>query len=143
MTGIMNIGQSNYINAIIECLSNIQQLTNNLLQKHGTYNIQQQPLCFSYSNLLFDLFHTKLKSIDPGLFKQLIEYLNPIFQKKNQDNVDAEVFLLFIIDTLHEELLSDKNNKEIDLLQQEMNSLNEHMMFKDFLNEYNCNSTIV
>ena len=94
-------------------------MTKNLLQKHGTYNIQQQPLCFSYSNLLFDLFHTRSKSIDPILFKQIIENLNPMFQQKNQNNVDAETFLLFIINKLHEELGShfDNNNKEIGSLQ--------------------------
>ena len=29
--------------------------------------------------------------------KQIIENLNPMFQKKNQNNVNAEDFLLFII----------------------------------------------
>ena len=59
-----------------------------------------------------------------------------MFQQKNQNNVDAETFLLFIINKLHEELGShfDNNNKEIGSLQQELNSQNEQKMLNDFLN---------
>ena len=60
------------MNAIIECLSNIRQLSNDLLKRYGSYNINTQPLVVSYSSLIFDLLHTKEKYIEPKLFNEII-----------------------------------------------------------------------
>ena len=143
--GLANVGQSCYMNATIECLSNIQSLSNNLLQSYGTYDINSQPLCVSYSSLIYKLFHTNEKYIEPRLFKDIIGKLNPLFEGNHA--ADAKDLIFFIIETLHKELLpqskNNNENNEIDFLQQEQNARNEKKMFDEFIKEYELNKTIV
>ena len=142
--GLMNVGQSCYMNATIECLSNVEELSSKLLQKYGIFDVETQPLCLSFSSLLYELFHTKEKYIAPKLFKEIIGKLNPLFEGNHA--ADAKDLIFFIIETLHKELLKpnpNKNNNEVDFLQQEINSQNEIIMLKDFLKEYEANRTFV
>ena len=141
--GLMNVGQSCYMNATIECLSNIKSLSNNLLSLYGSFDVKEKPLCLSYSSLLYELFHTKEKYIEPKLFKEIIGKLNPLFEGNHA--ADAKDLIFFIIETLHKELCppSNDNNNEIDFVQQELNSQNEQKMLNDFLNELGKTSTIV
>ena len=142
--GLVNVCHSGYLNATIECLSNIKKLTSGLLMAYGSYDVGTQPLCTSYSSLLYELFHTKGTNINPSLFKEIIGKLNPLFTG-NQGG-DAKDLIFFMIETLHKELLSPlKNNnlRKSDFLQQEMNSQNEQIMLNDFINEFNLKTTLV
>ena len=142
--GLYNVGQSCYMNATLECLSNVRKLSNKLLESYGTFDIDQQPLCVSYSSLLFDLLHTKEKSIRPILFKQIIGKLNPLFEGNHA--ADAKDLIFFLIETMHKELQNPDtniNNKEINFAQQELDAQNEQKMLNDFFAEYNSNRTIV
>ena len=142
--GLFNVGQSCYMNATIECLSNIKDLSNKLLRRYGTFDIDKQPLCVSYSSLLYDLLHTKEKSIRPILFKQIIGKLNPLFEGNHA--ADAKDLIFYIIETLHKELQTpnpNKNNIEINFAQQEIDAQNEQKMLKDFFAEFDSNKTII
>ena len=142
--GLMNVGQSCYMNATIECLSNIKSLAINLLMAYGSYEIGTQPLLASFSSLLFDLFHTKKEYIEPRIFKKIIGKLNPLFEGDHA--ADAKDLIFFIIETLHKEKLGNSknnNNNEIDFLHQEMISTNEQLMFEDFIKEFELNRTFV
>ena len=142
--GLVNVGHSGYLNATIECLSNIKKLTSGLLMAYGSYDVGTQPLCTSYSSLLYELFHTKGTNINPSLFKEIIGKLNPLFLG-NQGG-DAKDLIFFMIETLHKELLGPlKNNnlRKSDFLQQEMNSQNEQIMLNDFINEFNSKTTLI
>ena len=141
--GLMNVGQSCYMNATLECLSNIKSLSNNLLSLYGSFDAKEKPLCLSYSSLLYELFHTKEQYIAPKLFKEIIGKLNPLFEGNHA--ADAKDLIFFIIETLHKELCppSNDNNNEIDFVQQELNSQNEQKMLSDFLKELGKTSTIV
>ena len=59
--GLQNVGQSSYMNATIQCLNNISELTNKLLNLYNTQqiNIEKHPLAYAFSNLLYDLNNTK------------------------------------------------------------------------------------
>ena len=142
--GLENVGQSCYMNATIECLSNVKSLSNYLLENYGRYNIDNQPLCAAYSSLLYELFHTKESSIKPKLFKEIIGKLNPLFEGNKA--ADAKDLIFFIIETLHKELITTpktSNFNEIDFLKQEENSRDEQKMLNDFLNEFRANTTKV
>ena len=142
LAGLTNVGQSCYMNATIECLSNIRQLSNDLLKRYGSYNINTQPLVVSYSSLIFDLLHTKEKYIVPKLFKDIIGNLNPLFEGNHA--ADAKDLIFFLIETMHKELLppsQNNNNNNINFLQQEMNSRDEKIMFNEFIKEFQANST--
>ena len=70
--GLRNVGQSSYMNATIECLSDIKRLFYTFLQNYGRYDIDTQPLCVSHSSLLLELFHTKETYIKPTTFNFLL-----------------------------------------------------------------------
>ena len=131
------------MNAVIDCLSNIKMLSYNLLRRYGTFDIETQPLCASFSSLLYDIFHTKEKYIKPDLFKKIIGLLNPLFAEYH--DADAKNLTYFFIETLHKELLPSSNieNNIFDLLQEDTNFYDEQKMLNDFFNEYNSNKTII
>ena len=141
--GLLNVGQSCYMNATIQCLSNIKGLSHNILLNFGTFDQERQPLCLAYSNLIYELLHTRDKYINPQVFKNVIGGLNPLFE--GNQAADAKDLIFFIIETLHKELLPPpmNNAKEIDFFQQEMNSNNEQIVFQNFITELSANQTIV
>ena len=143
--GLVNVGQSCYMNATIECLSNIKSLSNHLIENYGNYNSKTQPLCVSYSSLLYELIFTNKNCIEPKLFKEIIGKLNPLFEGNHA--ADAKDLIFFIIETLHKELLPPSNNNnennEIDFLQQEQNAKDENKMLNEFIKEFNLNRTII
>ena len=111
---------------------------------YGSYDVQTQPLCTSYTSLLYDLFHTKGKFINPKIFKEIIGKLNPLFE--GDLGGDAKDLIIFMIETLNKELLPPvKNNnlRKSDFIQQEMNSQNEQIMLNDFLNEFKAKQTYI
>ena len=133
--------QSIYINAVINCLSNIKGLSKFLLKQYVEFDLEKQPLCVSYSNLLYELFHTKEPYIKIDLFYQICEKLNPIFSKKNEKEIEAKDFLLFIMNSLHKELLpiNKDNNSQIE----DIDSYDEKKAHKSFLKKYDSNKTII
>ena len=143
--GLVNVSQSCYMNATIECLSNIKSLSNYLIQGYSTYNIDSQPLCVSFSSLLYDLIYTKQKYIEPKIFKEILGKLNPLFEGNHA--ADAKDLIFFIIETLHKELLPPSNNNnennEIDFLQQEQNAKDENKMLNEFIKEFKLNKTTI
>ena len=145
--GLQNFGQTCYMNATLQCLTNVTSLTNKLLNIYfqNKLNIQQHPLTFAYSNLLFEFKTTTQSYIVPTTFKTTLETLNPLFQG-NQAS-DAKDVLFFIIERMHQELKPPENPNEIvqfDFMQQEIEARNEVLTLNKFLNELkNKNSTII
>ena len=140
-TGLQNLGQTCYMNATIECLSNIKELTDYLLSQYGTYTPITNPLTTVYTNLICQLFTTNEKYISPNLFKTTIGKLNSLF--KGMHAADSKDLLFFIIETLHKEL-TVKNinilmniNTQKNYYQLELEAQNEEIMFKNFLNDFN------
>ena len=137
--GLQNLGQTCYMNSTLQCLSNISSITNHLLKRLGTFNINTQPLTVSYSNLLNDLFNSNKQYIVPSIFKELIGKLNPLFEGNHA--ADAKDLLFFIIEKLHLEL--NKNSNQIqstqDFAQLEEKSKNEKEMLESFLKDFQLN----
>ena len=146
-SGLENIGQTCYMNSTIQCLSNVKGLSDVLLKNYGNYDYESQPLALAYSNLLYDLFNNKEKSIAPKLFKEIIGLLNPLF--KGNHAADSKDLLFFLIETLHKELNNGSNYIQIDCIQidfnqQEIDSRDENKMLQKFVIDYNLrNSSIV
>ena len=140
-TGLQNVGQSCYMNATIQCLSNINELSNHLLKKYEKqdFNIDTQPLTVAFSSLLFELLNSKDKYIVPSLFKEIIGKLNPLFEGFHA--ADSKDLIFFIIEKLHKELNKPQQNQnqnhQIDYNQQELESRNEQLMLNKFINDFN------
>ena len=138
-TGLKNLLQTCYMNATIQCLSNIKALTDYLLSHLGKFNVKEQPLITQYTNLLSELFYTKEKYVDPSLFKKVIGELNPLFQ--GLDAGDSKDLLFYILEAIHNELIPEQkiviNNKK-DFHQLELESKDETKMLKNFFDDFNA-----
>ena len=75
MTGIENSDKNSFINATIQCLSNIKELSNYFLKKYGKFDLEKQEMAFAYSSLLYELFNYKQKFISINLFNQSIFHM--------------------------------------------------------------------
>jgi ubiquitin C-terminal hydrolase len=135
------------MNASLQCLTNIQSLSDELLQMHSQnkINTNQHPLTFAYTNLLYEFKTTFQSYIIPKSFKEVLEVLNPLF--KGNQAADAKDLIFFIIERLHQELkppeISLNNFNQIDFMQQEIEARNEELTRQKFLNELKLKNTSI
>ena len=135
-SGLQNIGQTCYMNATIECLSNIKEITDYLLSLNENFISKKNSLTLSYRSLLVELFLTGQECIVPEIFKSVIGELNPLFQGKHA--ADSKDLLFFLIERLHlENNVENKNipNIQKNYYQLELESRYEKLMFQNFLND--------
>jgi ubiquitin C-terminal hydrolase len=147
-SGLQNIGQTCYMNATIECLSNIREITDHLLNLNENFIPKKNNLTLSYRNLLIELFRSGQKSVVPEVFKYVIGELNPLFQGNHA--ADSKDLVFFIIERLHQELNIENKykNKYIqnfqkDFYQLELESRDENLMFQNFINDFNLKSNSI
>ncbi|XP_075567236.1 ubiquitin carboxyl-terminal hydrolase 33 isoform X3 [Pelecanus crispus] len=104
LTGLKNIGNTCYMNAALQALSNCPPLTHFFLDCGGLAQTDKKPaISKSYLKLMTELWHkSRPGSVVPtGLF-QGIKTVNPTFRGYSQQ--DAQEFLRCLMDLLHEEL---------------------------------------
>lgn len=118
LTGIVNLGNTCYMNSAIQCLSNTISLTDFFLTKTFLKNIKMDHkytcLVNEYYRLLDGIWSENC-TVSPNSFnetvkKLAIDYgLNLNFTYFSQN--DVQEFLVFIIDNMHEALSSKVNIK--------------------------------
>ena len=69
---IVNMGQISYMNSTIQCLSNIKELSDFLINNFSSFNYTSNLLTTAYTNLLFELLINKdnKKFMEPTEFKK-------------------------------------------------------------------------
>ncbi|XP_028318407.1 LOW QUALITY PROTEIN: ubiquitin carboxyl-terminal hydrolase 20 [Gouania willdenowi] len=104
LTGMKNIGNSCYMNAALQALSNCPPLTQFFLDCSGLVRTDKKPaLCKSYHKLISELWHKKRPSyVVPTSLSHGIKLVNPMFRGYAQQ--DTQEFLRCLMDQLHEEL---------------------------------------
>uniref|UniRef100_A0A8C5GIQ6 Ubiquitin carboxyl-terminal hydrolase n=1 Tax=Gouania willdenowi TaxID=441366 RepID=A0A8C5GIQ6_GOUWI len=104
LTGLKNIGNTCYMNAALQALSNCPPLTQFFLECGGLVRTDKKPaLCKSYQKLVSDLWHKNRPSyVVPTTLFQGIKAINPMFRGYSQQ--DSQEFLRCLMDQLHEEL---------------------------------------
>ena len=112
--GLQNVGATCYMNATLECLIHMKELSQLLLSafffKYPRENkeyAEKHKLTLNYINLLSQVFFPKLngnqsKNYAPYEFKAIISELNPLFQGVQAN--DAKDLLQCILENLHNEL---------------------------------------
>jgi ubiquitin C-terminal hydrolase len=126
------------MNATIQCLSNIKDLTDYLLGNLGKLDANKQPLTTQYTNLLSGLFYSKQKFVDPTLFQKVVGELNPLFQ--GFEAGDSKDLLLYILEAIHNELTPEQNNvkkNQKNFFQLELESRDEKKMLQNFYDDFN------
>ena len=143
LLGLFNIGQSCYMNATIECLSNIKEISDVLLQPEYLIKDNSKLLTSVYSELLSNLFYPNKeildkKGVEPTTFKIILGFLNPLFQGSQAG--DSKDLIFFLIETLHEELnegkIESENIPEIFDSNSPEISTNKNKMLQNFRNEF-------
>ncbi|KAL6096626.1 usp20 [Pungitius sinensis] len=111
LTGMKNIGNSCYMNAALQALSNCPPLTQFFLDCSGLVRTDKKPaLCRSYQKLISELWHKKRPSyVVPTSLSHGIKLVNPMFRGYAQQvgassQQDTQEFLRCLMDQLHEEL---------------------------------------
>ena len=135
-TGLKNIENASYMNSAIQCLSNINYLSDYLIKNFGNFDIEKQPLSTAFSSLVYDLFNTQNKYISPLLFKKIIGKLNSLFEGIHE--ADIKDFIFFLLNRLHKELNKSNYSEKfkIDNAQFEEDSFDENKMFRNFVKVY-------
>ena len=139
--GLQNIGQTRYMNSTIQCMSNIPEISDYLINNFNVFNSNTHPLTLAFNNLLINLLINpeNKKYINPKYFKSVVGELNPLFEGYQAG--DSKDLLFFLIERLHSELNMPKQNNfpnQIkDFNQLEIQARNKVLMFNNFIQEFN------
>ena len=117
LTGLKNLGNSSYINSIIQCLSNTPELmyyyVSGLYKKDIRLSEGKKKgfvpgkLSKEFADLLGKMWIDSKKIVNPQDIKYAICDLTNIFNNNNQH--DSSEFLMFLLNFLHDEINKDKS----------------------------------
>ena len=132
--GLENVGATCYMNATLQCLAHINNLTIYLLKPENIQIIQKNmlrnKLTHAYLNVLINLWqNTNIAHYAPNYFKQVISEMNPLF-KGIQAN-DSKDLILFLLETMHNEL-NKPNNPNSQQNNEVINQFDFNEAFKSF-----------
>lgn len=119
--GLKNMGSSCYINLTVQVLFGLERFNQLFLQQSSTLgrifqNLHKQPkLAESVANLLSTFNANGGANIAPTKFLRVLSSLKPDFNIPFEQQ-DAQEFLLFVIDKLHEELAMQPMSDSVDYL---------------------------
>ncbi|OWB70070.1 thiol-dependent ubiquitinyl hydrolase activity protein [[Candida] boidinii] len=129
MTGLTNLGNSCYMNCILQCLAGTTKLVEFFIKgdykKHININSKlgsKGILASEFANLLLDIYMKSNKYkptyISPIRFRKIIASLNSVYRTTEQQ--DCSEFLNYILDSLHEDLNENGNKLKLpDLTKEE------------------------
>ena len=148
LCGLKNLGNTCYMNTALQCLSSYWILTNYFLRDiYKDFINVQNPLgykgilCKSYAIVLKHLYNDFKTVYVPKNFKLILENLNSLYQGKEQQ--DAQEFLNFLLDGLHEDLNKCKE-KNLTTNKNDYSKLTTETQAEiDWLNFLNLNQSLI
>ena len=114
LIGLMNIGAICYMNATLQCFSNIPKLREYLTEKKMFNKLKKyksnHKLSFALAEVLTNLWvNLDKRFYPPENFKNVISEMNPFF--KGIAANDPNDLILFLLENIHKELNIHKSNK--------------------------------
>lgn len=106
--GLRNLGNTCFMNAVLQCLSNTKPLRDYCLrrehrQEQMVTSRAQQELTEAFSDVIVALWHPdSTDAVNPVRFKSIFQKYVPSFMGYSQQ--DAQEFLKFLMDRLHVEI---------------------------------------
>lgn len=101
LCGLWNIGNTCFMNSVIQCLSHTRELTNYLRKEptseRGTS--KDHKILAEYTKLIKDMWSGNTKSVNPSELKYAFSSKHRMYSGSAQQ--DAQEFLRFFIDSLH------------------------------------------
>ena len=115
-TCLKPFGDTSYLNSVLQCLGNIDELKNHLLYNIDYFstdiNVQKKPFSFLFCRLFKHLTENDVKLYDVEKFRRVLSYKNVAFKSEKRRNPIE--LLSFLLDTLHDELNRVKYRKQND-----------------------------
>lgn len=105
LTGLRNIGNTCFLNSIVQCLSNTELLKNYVVSGQYLKHIQSESrgdVIRAFSNLLRDIWSGEMTVADTTNFKSQIQRFAPRFMGYSQQ--DAQEFLRYLLEGLHQDV---------------------------------------
>lgn len=116
-TGLLNLDECSYLNSVLQCFGNIKNIANYLLDQENILKINNNmmnnninPLSFVIGRLFQHLYpYPERNEREIYSTEKILKILSTmsVFQKNRNSPVQ---FLIFLLDTLHEELNENKND---------------------------------
>lgn len=120
--GLHNLGNSCFMNSILQCLNHCKPLTDYFLRgDYKNHLNKDNPLgsggtvALAYASLLNDMWGGELSTIVPRLLKQTVAAFAPQFNNTYQH--DSHEFCSFLMDGLHEDLNRVKDKPYVEDLE--------------------------
>ena len=151
LIGLKKIGHLNYMNSIIQCLSQTKNLTNYFLIQNQKLiinnNIELQnkrellltPIYLELIKQLWPLNKTEINFYSPNHFINRIEKINPTF--KSGQKCNAKKIIIFILEQLHKEL--KKNINSNNNIINNFNIYDKKSVLNNFLIEFQKEKSII
>lgn len=117
-TGLKNLGNTCYMNSILQCMNGTIPLARYFLD--GSYKMHinkanslgsRGVLAEAFANVVKHLWDGQYKFISPMTFKEVSGRLNESFSSNDQQ--DSQEFLEFLLDGLHEDLNPNANRNKL------------------------------
>ena len=119
-TGLVNIGNTCFMNSALQCLSNCYELTKYFLLDHyeNDINVNNRlgsggKIAMAYTSLLENLWKNDEKYLNPSSFKSIFAHFVRKFSGFAQQ--DSNEFLIYLLDKIHEDLNSVSNKPYIEI----------------------------
>ena len=148
ITGLKNLGNTSYFNALFQCLGNIYNIANYFLDPNNINKINSNLRLHQLSFVVMRLFQhfypypekDEIEIYDPENFFKILKNLKFL---NNYDRIPPNNLLIFLFERLHSELNEKQRNLDLNKIQSNNLYDREQIIKNDLTNFIDQNDDII